>query len=97
MACNRPQLGEFSEHVVLTRTWVYHFVHRLKLFKRKATTSKTNTNQLILKKLKKAFLDEVNRTVTMEEIPPESIFNWDQTDIQQIPVFPWTMEQTCAT
>ena len=33
----------------------------------------------------------------MEEIPPESIFNWDQTDIPQIPVFPWTMEQTCAT
>ena len=33
----------------------------------------------------------------MEEIPPELIFNWDQTGIHLIPVSPWTIEQTGAT
>jgi hypothetical protein len=44
--------------------------------------------------MKRNFLEEVRTVVTMEEIPPVLIFNWDQTGIQLIPVSPWTMEET---
>ena len=41
MAYNHPQLAEFGWHMVLTSTWAYHFLHRMKFVKRNATTSKT--------------------------------------------------------
>lgn len=43
--------------------------------------------------MKKNFLDEVVTTVTMEEIPPELILNWDQTGVKIVPSSTWTMDQ----
>ena len=43
--------------------------------------------------LLRSFLDDVVTTVEMEEIPPELIFNWDQTGIKLVPSTSWTMEQ----
>ena len=96
MAHNRSQLADFGGHVALTRTWAYHFLHRMQFVKRKATTSKSKYRPPDFEEMKKAFLEEVSTTVTMEDIPSELIFNWDQTGIHLIPVSPWTMEQSGA-
>ena len=41
--------------------------------------------------LKKSFLTDVFTTVTMEDVPPELILNWDQTGIKLVPSSSWTM------
>ena len=38
-----------------------------------------------------AFLADVTATVTMEEVPPELILNWDQTGIKSVLNSSWTM------
>ena len=43
--------------------------------------------------LKRSFVDDVVTTVGMEEIPPELIFNMDQTGIKLVPSTSWSMEQ----
>ena len=43
--------------------------------------------------LKKSFLEVIVATVTMEEMPPELITNWEQTGIKLVPSSSWTMEQ----
>ena len=45
------------------------------------------------RELKEAFLAHVTTAVTMEEIPPELILNWDQTGIKPVPCSSWTMEK----
>ena len=41
--------------------------------------------------LKKSFLADVFTTVTMEDVPPELILNWDQTGIKLVQSSSWTM------
>ena len=41
----------------------------------------------------KKFLDDVCAAVTMGEVPPELIMNWDKTGIKLVPPSSWTMEQ----
>jgi len=43
--------------------------------------------------VKRSFLRSVVETVTMEEIPPELILNWDQTGIMIVPSSSWTMHE----
>lgn len=43
--------------------------------------------------MQKSFLNEVVATVTIEEIPPELILNWDQTGLKIVPSSSWTMDQ----
>lgn len=64
-----------------------HFVQR------KATTSKSRHTVDNFTELKIAFLDDVVTAVTMEEIPPELILNWDQTGIKLVLSSSWTMEK----
>ena len=40
---------------------------------------------------KRDFLPDVVATVTMKDVPPELILNWDQTDIKIVPSSTWTM------
>ena len=47
--------------------------------------------------VKGSFLRSVVEIVTMEEIPPELILNWDQTGIMIIPSSSWTMHEQGAT
>ena len=35
---------------------------------------------------------EVKQVITMDEIPPELIINFDQTGLNVVPVSDWTME-----
>ena len=63
---------------------------------RKATTAKSKQTVANFSKLKQSFLADVVATVTMEDIPPELILNWDQTGIKMVPCSTWTMEQRGA-
>ena len=49
---------------------------------RKATTSKSKYTPSDFADLKKMFLQSVVETVTMEEILPQLILNWDQIGIK---------------
>ena len=39
--------------------------------------------------IKQHFLLDIKGIVEMEEIPPDLIFNWDQTGISQDQIGPW--------
>ena len=92
MAGNCSQLAEFGGHVTLSRSWAYHLLNRMKFVRRKATTSKNKYKPTDFDKVKETFLNDVVSVVTMEEIPPELILNWDQTGIHLVPASAWTME-----
>lgn len=42
--------------------------------------------------VKEQFIIDVNAVVEMEDIPPQLVFNWDQTGISIVPGLSWTME-----
>ena len=60
--------------------------------KRRATT-KSNPPTGDLVEIKRSFLAKVLETVGMNDIPPELIFNWDQTGINLVPTALWTMDK----
>jgi hypothetical protein len=59
----------------------------------KATTAKSKNTVENFATLKQQFLDDIKDIVTMDEIPPELILNWDQTGIRIVPSSCWTMER----
>ena len=63
--------------------------------KRRATT-KSNPSQDDLEEVKDSFLSEVVETIDMNGIPPELIFNWDQTGINLVQLLfgQWTKEES---
>lgn len=93
MALNRSLLTEFGGHITLSRHWAYHLLDRMNFVRRKATTSKSKYKPADFAEVKEQFLNDVVSIVTMEEIPPELVLNWDQTGIHLVPVSPWTMDQ----
>ena len=93
MALNKSLLPEFGGHITLSRHWAYHLLNGMNFVQRKATTSKSKYKPADFAKIKEQFLNDVVSTVTMEEIPPELLLNWDQTGIYLVPVSLWTMEQ----
>ena len=42
--------------------------------------------------VKEQFILDVNAVVEMEDIPPQLVFNWNQTGISIVPSSSWTME-----
>jgi len=60
---------------------------------RKATTAKSKYSPSDFADLKKSFLQSVVETVTMEEISPQLILNWDQTGINIVPSSCWSMAE----
>jgi hypothetical protein len=93
MAIDRRQLAEFGGHIKLSREWVYHLLGHMKFVKRKATTAKSKHTPEDFAAVKQAFLDDVEAVVTMEDIPPELVLNWDQTGIHLVPASTWTMDR----
>ena len=85
---DRSKLAKFGGHIVLSRQWAYHLLHRMNFVRRKATTSKSKYKPDDFAKVKEAFLDDDVSFVEMEEIPAE---NWDQTGIHLVPASGWTM------
>jgi len=64
-----------------------HFVQR------KATTSKSKQSVEEFDLIRRAYLEDFVATVEIEEIPPQLIFNWDQTGIKLVPSTSWTMAE----
>ena len=66
---------------------------RMDFVRRKATISKGKDTVPDFAELKKSFVQSVVETITMEEISPQLVFNWDQTGINIVPSCSWTMEE----
>ena len=65
-------------------------MQRMGFVKRKAT-SKAKVTVENLAVLKEEFLQDIRGLVEMEEIPQDLILNWDQTAVNYMTVFNWTM------
>ena len=96
LKCDRTKLAEFGAPVQLNRYWAHSLLKRMKFVQRKATTARSKHTIANFNELKESFLTNVVTTVTMEEIPPHLILNWDQTGIKNIPCSTWTMERQGA-
>ena len=65
----------------------HFYVHGMNFTKRRGTTKR----KIAIRnfgELKMSFLEEIVDVVTMENIPPQLIMNWDQTAIKLVPCFP---------
>ena len=60
--------------------------------KRKANT-KVKLSVEDFKKMNDIFLADNEAIVTMEEIPPELVLNWDQTGVNIVLASSWTMDR----
>ena len=60
--------------------------------KRKAST-KIKLSVEDFEKKKDIFLADIKAIVTMEEIPPELVLNWDQTGVNIVPASSWTIDR----
>ena len=85
LKCNRSMLVEFGGDIHLNRHLAHSLLKRMKFVQRKATTAKSKESKADFGKGKSSFLADLVATVTMEEIPPELIMNWDQTGIKIVP------------
>uniref|UniRef100_A0A1X7V5Y1 Uncharacterized protein n=1 Tax=Amphimedon queenslandica TaxID=400682 RepID=A0A1X7V5Y1_AMPQE len=94
MKSNRGMLVEFGGHVQLKKYLARSLFQRMNLVQRKATTARSKHTDVNLKALKQQFLTDFQSTVSMEEIPSELVFNWDQTGIQRVPSSSWTMDKS---
>lgn len=93
LKCNRSVLAEFGGPVELNRNWAHSLLKRMKFVQRKATTSKGKHLPANFADLRSSFLSDVTAIVTMEEIFPDIVLNWDQTGIKFVPSSGWTMER----
>ena len=78
---------------LVNRHWAYSLLKRMNFVCRKATTAKSKYSPSDFADLKKSFLQSVVETVTMEEISPQLILNWDQTGINIVPSSCWSMAE----
>ena len=93
LACNKTLLSEFGGPVELGKPWAQSILKRLGWVKRKSTTALSKHNPEDFEKLKSTFLQEVSVLVSMEEIQPDMILNWDQSGIKVLPSTNWTLEK----
>ena len=75
--------------------WAKSLLHRMGFVKRTGNT-KAKVAVEEFEALKSQFLFDIRATVEFLEIPPELVFNWDQTGIKIVPVSSWTMEKKGA-
>ena len=89
---DRSLLAEFGGPATLNVSWAKSLLTRMNFTKRRGTTTfKMSVDEF--RRIKYDFLKEVIEVVKMEEIPPQLIFNWDQTGLNLIPTSSWTMER----
>ena len=90
------EAGSGLGYIRLNRHWAYSFLRRLNYVKRKATTAKSKYSVADFSEIKVSFLRLAVETVTMEEIPPGLILNWDQTRMTVLSS-PWMMHERGTT
>ena len=93
MSTDRTRLLEFGGHINLNRHWAHSFLTRMGFVQQRATTTKSKYLLQNFNEKKREFLNDVATIVEMEEIPPQLIFNWDQTGIKLVPSTSWTMNE----
>ena len=73
--------------------WAKSFLYRMNFVKRRGSS----TEKMIVanfEAVKEKLVLHVNAVVEMEDIPPNLVFNWDQTRISVVPGSSWTMNAT---
>lgn len=89
------RFGSTNIPLTLTKDWAKYILKRMGFVKRRGNTkSKVTVDDF--DKLKKLFSLEVRNAVSMDEIPPQLIINFDQTGIHYVPVSSWSMEKEGA-
>ena len=92
LAMDRTRLAEYGGPATLTIPWAKSLLKRMNFTKRRVTT-KCNLSSEDLEEVRRSFLTEILETVSLEDIPAELIFNWDQTGINLVPTALWTMDK----
>ena len=77
-------------HIDVTKYWALSLLERMGFVKRKSTT-KCKVSIADFEEKKAQFLFDIDVIVSMEDIPPQLIINWDHTGLNYIPVSNWTM------
>ena len=85
-------LAENGGHTNLCKHWARYLFSRMGFVKRRANT-KSKVSVEHFDELKKLFLLDFSNAVEMDEVPTELVINWDQTEINYVPIPSWTMEQ----
>ena len=79
-----------GDHISLSKDWAHYMLQRIGFVKRKGTTKGTLQVENFEEE-KHQFLFDIKVIVTIEEVPPCLVINWDQTGIKYVPVSNWTM------
>ena len=88
---DRNLLEENGGPITITNNWAKSLLYRMNFVKRRgSSTAKLAVPNF--EALKEQFVIDVNAVVEMEDIPPQLIFNCDQTGISVVPGSSWTME-----
>ena len=88
---DKSQLAENGGPITLTKSWAKSLLYRLNFVKRRGSSAAKITVKHF-EELKEQFLFDINAIVEIEDIPPDLVFNWDQTGISIVPGSTWTME-----
>ena len=91
-AMDLTRLVEYGGPATLSTSWAKSPLKRMNFNKRRASTKYSHPVDE-LEKEKEAFLSEILDTVGLNDIPPELIFNWDQTGINLFPTALWTLDK----
>ena len=78
--------------IKLTSDWAKSLLNRMGYVKRKAC-SKAKVDVPQCEQLKNDFLLEIKTIVSMDEIPPELVLNFDQTGLNDVPISHWNMHK----
>ena len=92
MAHNRALPFEFGGSICLEKPWVKSSLHRMGYVKRRGTTS-GKVPVVEFERIKEEFLTQITSVVEEQQIPPELVFNIDETGIHLVPVSNWTMDK----
>jgi hypothetical protein len=81
-------LSENGGPICITVNWAKSLLYRMGFIKRRGSTAmKMTVNNF--ESVKGLFLLDVRIAIEMEDIPPELVFNWDQTGISIVPGSAW--------
>ena len=86
------RLVEYGGSATVTTYWAKSLLKRMNFTKWRTFTKHSHPADE-LEKEKEAFLSEILNRVSLNDIPPELIFNWDQTGINLVPTALWTLDK----
>ena len=88
---DRNLLIENGGSITITKTWGKSLLQRMGFVKRRGSSA-AKLRVAYFDAIQELFLLDYRAIVEMEEIPPELVFNWDQTGISIVPGSSWTMD-----